>query len=81
MGDENYKNNKPRIENRFSIIENTNEAQEEYGRYPYGYETYGITRKQIRALLDGKQLASDINLGEYAIFVVLDEEDDENESV
>lgn len=80
MGDENYKNNKPRIESCFNIIENTNEAQEEYGRC-YGYETYGITRKQIQALLDGKQLATDINLGEYAIFVVLDEEDDENESV
>lgn len=80
MGDENYKNNKPTITNHFDIIENTNGAQQEYGRC-YGCETYGITRKQIQALLDGKQLASDINLGEYAIFVVLDEEDDENESV
>lgn len=80
MGDENYKNNKPRIENYFNIIENTNKAQEEYGRC-YGCETYGITRKQIQALLDGKQLASEINLGEYAIFIVLDKEEDENESV
>ena len=79
MGDENNKNSKPTITNHFDIIENTNKAQEEYGQC-YGYETYGITRKQIQALLDGKQLASDINLGEYAIFVVLDEED-ENESV
>lgn len=80
MEDENYKNNKPTITNHFNIIENTNKAQEEYGRC-YGCETYGITRRQIQALLDGKQLASEINLGEYAIFVVLDEEDDENESV
>ena len=80
MGDENYKNNKPEIMNHFDIIENTNGAQQEYGQR-YEYETYGITRKQIQALLDGKQLATDINLGEYAIFVVLDEEDDENESV
>ena len=80
MGDENYKNNKPRIVNCFNIIENTNEAQEEYGRC-YGCETYGITRKQIQALLDGKQLASDINSREYAIFIVLDEEDDKNESI
>ena len=80
MEDENYKNNKPTITNHFNIIENTNKAQEEYGRC-YGCETYGITRRQIQALLDGKQLATDINLGEYAIFVVLDEEDDENESV
>lgn len=80
MGNENYKNNKPTITNHFDIIENTNKAQEEYGQC-YGYDTYGITRKQLQALLDGKQLASDINLGEYGIFIVLDEEDDENESV
>lgn len=80
MGDEDYKNAKPEIMNHFDIIENTNGAQQEYGRC-YGCETYGITRKQIQALLDGKQLASDINLGEYGIFIVLDEEDDENESV
>lgn len=80
MGDENYKNAKPEIMNYFDIIENTNGAQQEYGQR-YGYETYGITRKQIQALLNGKQLATDINVGEYAIFVVLDEEDDENESV
>lgn len=80
MEDENYKNNKPTITNHFDIIENTNGAQIEYGQC-YGYDTYGITRKQLKALLDGKQLASDINLREYAIFIVLDEEDDENESV
>ena len=82
MGDEKYeeyKKSKPEIMNHFDIIENTNEAQDEYGRC-YGYETYGVTREQIQALLDGKQLASDINLGEYGIFIIL-EEDDENESV
>lgn len=82
MGDEKYeeyKKSKPEIMNHFDIIENTNKAQDEYGRC-YGYETYGITREQIQALLDGKQLASDINLGEYGVFIVL-EEDDENESV
>ena len=80
MEDENYKNNKPTITNHFDIIENTNGAQIEYGQC-YGYDTYGITRKQLQALLDGKQLASDINLREYAIFIVLDEEDDENEFI
>lgn len=80
MEDENYKNNKPTITNHFDIIENTNGAQIEYGQC-YGYDTYGITKKQLQALLDGKQLASDINLREYAIFIVLDEEDNENESV
>lgn len=81
MGDENYKNNKPTITNHFDVIENKNKAQEEYGQC-YGYDTYGITRKQIQALLDGKQLASDINLGEYGIFIVLEEEeDDKDESV
>lgn len=83
MGDEKYKeyeNSKPEINNHFDIIENTNKAQDEYGRC-YGYETYGITREQIQALLDGKQLASDINLGEYGIFIVLEEEDNKNESV
>lgn len=80
MENEDYKNAKPEIMNHFDIIENTNGAQQEYGQR-YGYETYGITRKQLQALLDGKQLASDINLGEYGIFIVLDEEEDENESV
>ena len=80
MEDKNYKNNKPEITNHFDIIENTNNAQEEYGQC-YGYDTYGITKKQIQALLDGKQLASDINLGEYGIFIVLDEEDDKDESI
>ena len=80
MKKEDNKKAKPEIMNHFDIIENTNGAQEEYGQR-YGYETYRITRKQIQALLDGKQLATDINVGEYAIFVVLDEEDDENESV
>ena len=50
MGDENYKNNKPTITNHFDIIENTNGAQIEYGQC-YGYDTYGITRKQFQALL------------------------------
>jgi hypothetical protein len=57
----------------FSIIENTREAQDEYG-HNYGSDTYYISKEDIKALLDGKQLACDINGNEYSLFIVLKEE-------
>ena len=53
----------------FTIIENTDEAQDKYGHL-YGSATYEITKKDLEALLNGKQLATDIN-DEYSIFIVL----------
>lgn len=44
----------------FAIIERTTQAQDKYG-HAYGSATYGITRDDIIALLEGKQLAMDIN--------------------
>lgn len=54
----------------FEIIENTKEAEDTYGRC-YGSWTYRISRGDIEALLNGKQLATDN--GEYTTFVVLEE--------
>ena len=57
----------------FTIIENTKEAQDEYG-HNYGSDTYYISKEDIQALLDGKQLACNINGNEYSLFIVLKEE-------
>ena len=57
----------------FTIIENTKEAQDEYG-HNYGSDTYYISKEDIQALLNGKQLACDINENEYSLFIVLKEE-------
>lgn len=52
------------------IIENTKKAQDEYGHmWGSGHEI--ITKKQIRALLAGKQLAFED--GEYAHFISMSE--------
>lgn len=63
--------------NSFEIIENTKEAQKKYG-YLYGYGEYKINKKQIEALLNGKQLATEIN-DEYVIFITLDRKESEGE--
>lgn len=55
----------------FEIIDNTMEAALEWGEDLYGNNWYIITREQIQALLDGKQLATSDS--EYAIFISLDE--------
>ena len=57
----------------FAIIENTREAQDEYG-HNYGSDIYVMSKNDIQALLDGKQLACEINGNEYSLFIVLDEE-------
>lgn len=55
-------------ETTFEIIEDTQDAQNEFG-HCYGSQTYRITKRQIEALLEGKQLATTINAGEYSIFI------------
>lgn len=62
----------------FEIIENSREAQNEFG-HCYGSETHTISKEDIQALLDGKQLATTINCSEYSIFIVLDDEDKKGE--
>lgn len=60
--------------NRFKIIENSEEAEKDFG-INYGCEYYSITKKQIEALLQGKQLAATINGDEYSIFITLNGKD------
>lgn len=55
----------------FEIIENTFEAKNEFG-FCYGAETFTITKDDIRALLEGKMLATTINCDEYSIFIKLE---------
>jgi hypothetical protein len=57
----------------FKIIENTFEAQEEFG-FCYGAETFTITKDDIKALLEGKMLATTINCDEYSLFIELKKE-------
>lgn len=57
----------------FEIIENTFEAKNEFG-FCYGAETYAITNDDIKALLEGKMLATTINGDEYSMFIRLEEE-------
>ena len=54
----------------FTIIENTPKARNEYG-HRYGSEEFVITKEDIEALLNGKELACDVNCGEYALFIKL----------
>ena len=51
------------------IIENTEQAQKEYG-YMWGEDTFYLTREMIEALLNGKCVAGDN--GEYVTFIVLE---------
>lgn len=55
----------------FTIIENTSKARDEYG-HNYGSEVFTISKNDINALLSGKQLACDINGGEYSLFIILE---------
>lgn len=56
----------------FTVIENNNKARDEFG-HNYGSEIYEISKKDIQALLNGKQLASEMNAGEYSIFIRLED--------
>ena len=61
-------------ESDFTIIDNTREAQDEYG-HNYGSETNYITLEDIHALLQGKQLACDINGNEYSLFIKMSDKE------
>lgn len=61
------------VESNFTIIENTKKAQNEFG-HNYGSDTYYISKEDIQALLNGKQLACEINGNEYSLFIVLEGE-------
>lgn len=58
-----------------TVIENSREAMEKYG-FNYGKFTFEATKEQIEALLNGKILAFEINLGEYAGFLRLKKEEE-----
>lgn len=65
-------------ESSFTTINNTERARDEYG-HCYGSEEYILTEADIKALKNGKCLATDINLGEYAIFISMPKKDDTTE--
>ena len=52
----------------FKIIENTKEARKEYGEM-YGANEIALTNKEIKALCEGKCIAT--NDGEYVTFLTL----------
>ena len=54
----------------FEIIEAKEKAREKFG-YCYGYDIFKITKEDIEALLNGKELATTINADEYSIFIEL----------
>lgn len=54
----------------FEIIENTDKARDEFEKHLYGSGRYFLTREDLKALSEGKCLATDIN-DEYAIFIEL----------
>lgn len=60
----------------FEIIENTDKARDEFEEHLYGSDRYFLTREDLKALLAGKCLATEIN-NEYAIFIELDKEKEE----
>lgn len=54
---------------KFIIIENTEKAKEEFEEDFYGGGTYYITKEQIKALEEGKCLATSVNM-EYSIIIM-----------
>ena len=52
------------------IIENTEEARNEFG-HCYGSERVEVSEEKIKALLNGKCLAFYVNGGEYSMFITL----------
>ena len=55
----------------FEIIENTDKAIDEFEKHLYGSQRYFLTREDLKALSEGKCLATEIN-NEYAIFIELE---------
>ena len=54
----------------FEIIENTDKARNKFEKHLYGSDRYFLTREDLKALAEGKCLATEIN-NEYAIFIEL----------
>ena len=54
------------------ILEPGEDAREKAG-YAYGADYCLLTKDQIQAMLDGKQLHLDINGGEYVLFLACKE--------
>lgn len=57
------------------LIDNTNEAKNEFG-HNYGSEVQLISKKTLQAFLDAngsKLIATDINCGEYTLFIGLED--------
>ena len=57
---------------KFEIIENTDKAKENFKKYFYDSQRYYLTADDLKALSEGKCLATEIN-DEYAIFIELEE--------
>ena len=51
----------------FEIIENTDKARDQFEKHLYGSGNYVLTKDNLKALAEGKCLATEIN-NEYAIF-------------
>lgn len=52
--------------NNVKVIENTNEAKNEYG-WMWGADTFYLTKEMIQELLNGKCIAGDN--GEYVTYI------------
>ena len=55
---------------RIEIIENTEKEKGKFEKNYWGTGTYYLTKEHLKALSEGKCLATTIN-GEYAIFIEL----------
>ncbi len=58
------------VTDNFEIIDNNQESKDEFG-HNYGSDTKYMSREDIDALLNGRLLATDINGGEYTLFIAL----------
>lgn len=56
---------------KIEIIENIEEEKEKFEKEFYGTVEYFLTEEHLKALKDGKCLATEVN-AEYAVFIVLD---------
>ena len=54
----------------FEIIENTDKERDQFEEPLYGSQRYYLTKEDLKALSEGKCLATEIN-NEYAIFIEL----------
>lgn len=54
----------------FEIIENSNKSRDDFEKHLYGSVRYFLTKDDLKALSEGKCLATEIN-DEYAVFIEL----------